>query len=128
MPVYEAAISADTAQAFGIALGETVPLVGDPGDQLIGRAAATCWRSRRSPGSTRRTDPGADYWLNDPQLIHPVIRALSLEVQLLDAALLVDPGTHAALAQYASPAGRASATRGASSSTRSASATARSPA
>ena len=35
-----------------------------------------------------------------------MIRALSLEVQLLDAALLVDPGTHAALAQYASPGGQ----------------------
>ena len=37
VPVYEAAISTDTAEAFGIELGETVPLVGDPGDQLIGR-------------------------------------------------------------------------------------------
>ena len=39
----------------------------------------------------------------DQQLIHPVIRALSLEVQLLDAALLVDNATHAALTQYVSP-------------------------
>ncbi len=50
-------------------------------------------------------DPDSDFWLDDPQLIHPVIRALSAEVQLLDAALVVDPGLHAALVEHASPAG-----------------------
>ena len=106
VPVYEAAISADTAKAFGIELGETVPLVGDPGDQLIGRTGTDQLAFATITGIYEATDPGSDWWLNDPQLIHPVIRALSLEVQLLDAALLVDPGTHAALATYASPSGQ----------------------
>ena len=94
----------DRATRSGSRSGETVPLVGDPGDQLIGRTPRRpATRSRRSPASTRRSIPTTDYWLGDPQLIHPVIRALSLEVQLLDAALLVDDATHEALAQYASP-------------------------
>ncbi len=103
VPVYEAAISTDTARQFGIELGETVPLVGDPGDQLIGRTPGQQYAFATITGVYEAVDPGSDWWLNDPQLIHPVIRALSLEVQLLDAALLVDDGTHAALAKYASP-------------------------
>jgi len=106
VPVYEAAISTETAKAFGIALGETVPLVGDPGDQLIGRTPTEQDAFATITGIYDAVDPGSDWWLSDPQLIHPVIRALSLEVQLLDAALLVDPGTHAALAKYSSPGGQ----------------------
>jgi putative ABC transport system permease protein len=104
VPVYEAAISAETARRFGISLGETVPLVGDPGDQLIGRTNGDLYAFATITGIYDALDPDEDYWLGDQQLIHPVIRALSLEVQLLDAALLVDDATHAALAQYASTA------------------------
>jgi putative ABC transport system permease protein len=106
VPVYEAAISSDTARQFGIELGETVPLVGDQGDQLIGRTPTDQYAFATITGIYEALDPGTDWWLNDPQLIHPVIRALSLEVQLLDAALLVDPGTHGALARYSSPGGQ----------------------
>ena len=103
VPVYEASISSRTADAFGIALGETVPLVGDPGDALIGRTPQEVLAFATITGIYDVLDPDADYWLHDPQLIHPVIRALSAEIQVLDAALLVDPGTHDALTKYASP-------------------------
>ncbi len=106
VPVYEAAISADTARQFGIALGETVPLAGDPGDQLIGRVGQDLYAFATITGIYEALDPDEDYWLGDAQLIHPVIRALSLEVQLLDAALLVDDATHAGLARFSSPAGQ----------------------
>ncbi len=103
VPVYEAAISSKTAEAFGIALGETVPLAGDPGDPLIGRTPQEVLAFATITGIYDVPNPDDDYWLNDPQLIHPVIRALSSENQLLDAALLVDPGAHEALTKYASP-------------------------
>ncbi len=128
VPVYEAAISSTTADRFGISLGETVPLVGDPGDQLIGRTPQDQLAFATITGIYDAVDPDEDWWMADPQLIHPVIRALSLEVQLLDAALLVDDATHEALTKYASPGGRACATRGASSSTPTGSASATSTA
>ena len=37
VPVYEAGVSRPTAEAYGLTLGQTVPLTGDPGDPLIGR-------------------------------------------------------------------------------------------
>ncbi len=54
VPVYEAAISAETARQYGISLGETVPLVGDPGDQLIGRTDAGPVRVRHDHRHLRR--------------------------------------------------------------------------
>jgi putative ABC transport system permease protein len=104
VPVYEVAISTETARRFGIALGETVPLTGDPSDPLIGRSDQELHAFATITGIYEALDPDEDYWLGDPQLIHPVIRALSLEDQLLDAGLLVDDATHAALARDSSPA------------------------
>ena len=103
VPVYETAISSKTAEALGISLGETVPLVGDPSDQLIGRTPVEVLAFATITGIYDVLDPNEAYWLNDPQPIHPVIRALSAEIQVLDAALLVDPGVHEALTKYASP-------------------------
>ena len=58
VPVYEVGVSEATAEAFDLALGETVPLIGDPGDPLVGRGVAgRRSRSRRSPASTRSPIP-----------------------------------------------------------------------
>ncbi|MEO5964187.1 MAG: hypothetical protein ABIR11_01885, partial [Candidatus Limnocylindrales bacterium] len=104
VPVYEASVSVATAQRIGLSLGETVELVGDPGDQLVGRTNTDLYAYATLTGIYEVTDPDADYWMDDPLLIHPVIRALSAEVQLLDAAFLLDDGTHDALIRHPSPA------------------------
>jgi putative ABC transport system permease protein len=107
VPVYETAVSTTTAAQFGLELGETVLLSGDSGDPLIGRSPREVYAFATITGIYDVLDPESDYWLDDPLLIHPVIRALSPEAQLLDAELLVDPSVHAALAANASPATRA---------------------
>ena len=104
VPVYEAAVSRATAERFGLSLGEVVELLGDPGDTLIGRQARDVYAYAKLTGIYEVDDPAADYWLDDPQLIHPVIRALSSEVQLLDAALLLDPAAYDPLVRNTQPA------------------------
>ena len=93
VPVYEVGISEATAERFDIALGETVPLVGDPGDPLTGRGSREALAFATVTGIYEVLQPDADFWLDDPTLIHPVIRALSADVQLLDAAFLLADGT-----------------------------------
>ena len=123
MPVFETGVSRATADRFGLALDEVVSLLGDPGDPLLGRTPQDVYAFARITGIYEVPDEASDFWLDDPLAIHPVIRALSSEVQLLDAALVVDPAAHGAADRVlrASWAGRC-ATRGATSST-----TARSP-
>ncbi len=99
VPVYEVGISEATADRFGLSLGETVPLVGDSGDPLTGRGSREALAFATVTGIYEVLQPDADFWLDDPTLIHPVIRALSAEVQLLDAAFLLADGTHEALAR-----------------------------
>ncbi|HEY3333778.1 MAG TPA: FtsX-like permease family protein [Candidatus Limnocylindrales bacterium] len=99
VPVYEVGIPEATAKRFGLALGETVPLIGDPGDPLTGRGSRDARAFATVTGIYEVTRPDADFWLDDPTLIHPVIRALSAEVQLLDAAFLLADGTHDPLAR-----------------------------
>jgi putative ABC transport system permease protein len=101
IPVYETGISAATATRFGLVLDQVVPLVGDPGDQLFARTEHDPWAFARITGIYEVPSPDDDFWLDDALPVHPVIRALSSEVQLLDAVLLVDPATHADLAEYA---------------------------
>ena len=100
IPVYEAAISTQTAAQFGVSLGEELFLVGDAGDPLIGRGPQDVYAFARITGIYSVPDPGSDWWLDDRELIHPVIRALSAEIQLLDAALVIDERTHGPLAAY----------------------------
>lgn len=96
--VYEAAISTQTAAQFGVSLGEELFLVGDPGDPLIGLSSQDVYAFARITGIYSVPDPWSDWWLDDRELIHPVIRALSAEIQLLDAALVIDERTHGPLA------------------------------
>ncbi len=98
VPVYEAGVSTETARRFGLELGDTVPLEGDPGDPLIGRTPQAVYAFATITGIYDVLDPVSDFWLDDPLPIHPVIRALSSEVQLLDAALLLDDSAHGSLA------------------------------
>jgi putative ABC transport system permease protein len=106
VPVYEAGISTATADRLGIALGEVVPLVGDASDPLIGRTPGGAYAFARITGIYEVPDPAADFWLGDQLPVHPVIRALSAEVQLLDAVLLVDSASHATMAGAADALGR----------------------
>ena len=98
VPVYETGVSVATAKQFGLALDEVVMLLADPGDALVGRTPQDVYAFARITGIYEVPDPMAEAWLDDPLPIHPVIRALSAEVQLLDAVLILDPGAHAALA------------------------------
>ncbi len=91
VPVLETGVSRATADRFGLAVGEVVELLGDPGDPLLGRTPQDVYAFARITGIYEVRDEAADFWLDDPLAIHPVIRALSSEVQLLDAALVVDP-------------------------------------
>ena len=100
IPVYEAAVSSLTAAAFGIRTGDELFLVGDPGDPQMGLSQQDVYAFARITGIYDVPDPEADWWLDDELLIHPVIRALSAEIQLLDAALLIDEHTHGPLATY----------------------------
>ncbi len=106
VPVYETGVSVATAQRFGLALDEIVMLLGDPGDPLLGRTPKDVYAFARISGIYEVPEPASEFWLDDPLPIHPVIRALSLEVQLLDAVLLVDPGTHNELVANARGIGR----------------------
>jgi len=106
VPVFETGVSVATAERFGLALGDEVTLLGDPGDPLIGRTPEAVYAFARITGIYDVPDEASDFWLDDPLPIHPVIRALSLEIQLLDAVLILDPGAHAELAAYAHGLGR----------------------
>jgi putative ABC transport system permease protein len=101
VPVYETSVAAETARRFGLAVGDEIQLVGDPGDPLLGRTPEDVYAYTRISGIYDVPDPGDDYWFGDPLPIHPVIRALSLEAQLLDGVLLVDPAVHERLAREA---------------------------
>lgn len=103
VPVFETAISSRTADAFGIRLGETLTLTLDPTDRLGGFfLPEDVYAFATVTGIYEVPEPDSDYWLDDPQLIHPVIRALSLEAQMLDAALLLADATHKELARFTS--------------------------
>ena len=106
VPVYEAGISRATADAFGLAVGDTIPLAGDPGDPLIGRTEQPLYAFATLTGIYDVPDPDADAWLGDLTPVHPVIRALSAEVQLLDAALLLHPAAIGALNEQTQASGR----------------------
>jgi putative ABC transport system permease protein len=106
VPIYEAGISTATADRFGIALDEVVPLEGDPTDPLIGRTPGGAHAFARITGIYDVPDPAADFWLDDQLPVHPVIRALSAENQLLDAVLLVDGASQPAMASAAGAIGR----------------------
>jgi putative ABC transport system permease protein len=106
IPVYEAAVSSRTAAAFEISTGDELFLVGDPGDPQIGLGHQDLYAFARITGIYDVPDPEADWWLDDDLLIHPVIRALSSEIQLLDAALLIDEHSHGPLATYMDEAHR----------------------
>ncbi len=106
VPVFETGVSRATADRFGLALGEVVELLGDPGDPLLGRTPQDAYAFARITGIYEVRDEAADFWLDDPLAIHPVIRALSSEVQLLDAALVVDPAAHASLTGFYGQLGR----------------------
>ena len=97
VPVYEVSVSAQTAAAFGLGLGETVPLVADDTDTLFGHLFTPVYAFATITGIYEVPDPASDFWLDDLHLVHPVIRALSLEAQMLDADLLVDEHIHDAL-------------------------------
>ena len=101
VPVYETGVSKDTAQRFGLAVGDEIQLTGDPGDPLLGRSPGDVYAFTTITGIYDVPNPDDDYWFNDPLPIHPVIRALSAETQLLDAVLLVDPAVHERLADEA---------------------------
>ena len=105
-PVFETGVSRATADRFGLVLGEVVSLLGDPGDPLLGRTPQDAYAFARITGIYEVPDEASDFWLNDPLAIHPVIRALSSEVQLLDAALVVDPAAHAPLTAFYGQLGR----------------------
>ena len=100
VPVFEVGISRATAQAFGLEVGDVVPLVGDPGDPLIGQIQGELRAFARLTGIYDVPNPDADVWLGDMLPIHPVIRALSAEIQLLDAAVILDEATIGALNDF----------------------------
>ena len=81
-------------------------LLGDPGDPLLGRTPQDVYAFARITGIYEVPDETSEFWLDDPLAIHPVIRALSSEVQLLDAALVVDPAAHAPLTAFYGQLGR----------------------
>ena len=106
VPVFETGVSRATADRFGLVLDEVVSLLGDPGDPLLGRTPQDVYAFARITGIYEVPDETSEFWLDDPLAIHPVIRALSSEVQLLDAALVVDPAAHAPLSAFYGQLGR----------------------
>jgi putative ABC transport system permease protein len=106
VPVFEAGISRAAAERFGLKVDDVVPLTGDAGDPLIGRTQQPVYAFVRLTGTYDAVDPDADAWLGDMLPVQPVIRALSAEVQLLDAAVLLDPGSIGALNDYIGNSGR----------------------
>jgi putative ABC transport system permease protein len=106
VPVYEAGVSRATAEAYGLTLGQTVPLTGDPGDPLIGQGQGELYAFATLTGIYEANDPEADTWLGDMTPVRPVIRALSAEVQLLDAALLLADDAIAPLNDHMDATGR----------------------
>ena len=120
VPIYETAVAAETAKAFGLRSAR------DPAGRRPGRPAA------RAHGPARPLAYRPDHRdlrgarsglpvlvLDDPLPIHPVIRALSLEVQLLDARPARRPAVHRRWRMDASHGGQGLATRGTSSGRRS---------
>jgi len=53
VPVYEAAVSVQTASQLDISLGDELFLIGDPGDPLIGRTQRDVYAFARITGVTR---------------------------------------------------------------------------
>jgi putative ABC transport system permease protein len=106
VPVFETGVSRATADRFDLILDEVVSLLGDPGDPLLGRTPQDAYAFARITGIYEVPDEASEFWLDDPLAIRPVIRALSSEVQLLDAALVVDPAAHAPLNAFYAQLGR----------------------
>ncbi len=98
VPVYQVAISRATADRFDLELGQAVPLSGDPGDPLFGRSQLAVHAFAEITGIYEVPDPGSEYWRDDPLPIRPVIRALSSELQLLDAVAILDAAAYGELA------------------------------
>jgi putative ABC transport system permease protein len=106
LPVLEIAVSDATAEAYRIAVGDTLRLSLDMSDPLTVRRAGNRIAAA-VVGTYRVPDPGSSFWLGEPVLERPVIRAISSEIQFLDATVVASPDAYDAYmaATAATPAG-----------------------
>jgi putative ABC transport system permease protein len=86
--VFQAALSARTADVFGLEVGSTAVLRTDPGDPMVGRAPPR-YAAIEVTGIYEVPEPAAEWWLADRYLVEPVVRQLGGDIRFYDAAALL---------------------------------------
>lgn len=90
--VLEGAISAEAARTLGYEVGDTLPLVVDDRDSLVGRGHV--WRAGvEIVGTFTVRDPEERFWYGDRALAQIQIRSIGGDLRFLDATALLDPAT-----------------------------------
>ncbi|TMD32165.1 MAG: hypothetical protein E6I94_02030 [Chloroflexi bacterium] len=93
----EGALSVTTAQAFGVHVGDTIPLHLDPTDALVGPRGPHIRAGLTVVGTYTVLEPDAPYWLDDYLLERPSVRSLGGDTQYLDANVLMAPAAYPAV-------------------------------
>ncbi len=97
LPVLEIALARPTTEWFGVDLGETLILFGDQSDLLIDRGPELQYRAVELVGIYEAIDPDDPWWMGDPHLQRPFVRARGSIFDLVDAAALLSPTQYPSL-------------------------------
>src|SRR4051794_35833742 len=101
--VIEVGLSAATAKALDLEVGQTVPLEVDPSDSLAGRAEGAEKIGMQLVGTFDVPAPRDPYWLDDPSIEHIIIRSLSADTKYLDATAVLAPDAYLPLLRITEP-------------------------
>jgi putative ABC transport system permease protein len=94
--VLEVALSVESLERIGLAVGDTWMLRPDESDRLVGRGGLPLDGAIDVVGAFEPTDEGSEFWLDDTALIRPSFRQ-SGDQDLVDMTALVVPEAYAAM-------------------------------
>lgn len=89
--VLEVALSVESLDAIGMAVGDTIRLTPDENDRLVGRGGVPEESAVDIVGVFEVADPAAEYWLGDSALVRPSIRSIDRrsDARLYDLTALI---------------------------------------
>ncbi len=96
--VLEVAVSRESLERMGLAVGDRWMLRPDEADRLVGRGAGPQPGAVDIVGAFEATDEGDEYWLEDTALIRPVVRHVG-DRDLVDMTAVVAPDAYAAMVE-----------------------------
>jgi len=92
---FEGMISDTAAEIMGLGVGDRVALTLDSSDPLAGRRVGQA--AIDIVGTYAVIDPTAPFWFDDTTVVRPRTRALSADVEYLDAPVFLSPDAYRAL-------------------------------